>query len=549
MSRIDMDLSTIAMIVRESEKPEWINFLYDTLQHRFNENFFVPMNQKLVWDKDQLIADIDYYSETFETVYDELSPAFIVIPLFTHDKYQFLVYDVLRSILVRFEPFALLDSKADFHLDTELEKFANTAFNYIATDMDSKVKYNHTIIPNFSGKDLQGKAYEMYKDVFDKELDTYTIWEFIFVYIRLEKESILLHELYYKYFYSKLNYPKILFNILKHILRLYEDRGFNENIDILKFYPSKENLISTIYDEHELHSLTKHLGRYTWLSIEYLLLMITFQENCILMPSVEDQINDLFMESKDSRSIEWVTGTNGGILLIPMIFKKNIEKFIDYINDCYNRGDSVRFIIISLLIESGKYPLEKLVKDSIPVYRDLESIHANLLVFDTVKCTLERFDPHGKTLDEFNAEELDKQLYIVGEQLFSDILYEKKKDLSFITSAQICPRGPQRIESNSEFLDMSMMNFYKKHNISRMGFCTVWEFLYAYLRLKFPDLSPEEIHKLFLVNPKYDNWEIILQVSRFLYDIYVTYVTAKDSIERLDALVEGSKKLSDILFY
>ena len=117
-------------------------------------------------------------------------------------------------------------------------------------------------------------------------------------------------------------------------------------------------------------------------------------------------------------------------------------------------------------------------------YRDYgepknNALHANILIYDNITKTVERFDPHGYyTEKEFSPEQLDEKI----EQIFNYLTDNKAKYQSTIG---YCPsKGPQVLEAIS-----ILENGIPFDNQT----CTVWSLLYADTRLSNPQLSQGEV--------------------------------------------------------
>lgn len=101
------------------------------------------------------------------------------------------------------------------------------------------------------------------------------------------------------------------------------------------------------------------------------------------------------------------------------------------------------------------------------------SAHANILIYDTKKNTLELFDPHGsKTMDKFKP----IQVRILIKIIFDEI----SPDITFLQSYEINPFvGLQTVQTDEK---LKMTN-----EIS--GYCAAWSFFYFQMRIANPDLS------------------------------------------------------------
>jgi len=143
----------------------------------------------------------------------------------------------------------------------------------------------------------------------------------------------------------------------------------------------------------------------------------------------------------------------------------NNEKFMNRYNWCLN-NKNIRFIVTSL----GLYDrYDCSVKDK-------EQGHANILIHDKKKQTIERFEPNG-VVEGNNWFEQDK----LDTELKSFFMVENNFNIKeYLYPINICPKeGFQAIQSdedisNSDYLD---------------GYCIIWSHFYLYLRLEFPDID------------------------------------------------------------
>lgn len=140
---------------------------------------------------------------------------------------------------------------------------------------------------------------------------------------------------------------------------------------------------------------------------------------------------------------------------------------------------------------------------SITIFIDDEyySAHANMLIFDIEKRTIERFEPHG----EFIIEGID----VVDNELRS---FASEIGYRYIPTLDFCPiNGPQYAEV-----------YMRERGIQPPtgGFCAAFSLLYMHLRILHPDLSREHIINLIMEGGYERTYERILRYAR-LISIYV----------------------------
>jgi hypothetical protein len=148
----------------------------------------------------------------------------------------------------------------------------------------------------------------------------------------------------------------------------------------------------------------------------------------------------------------------------------NDTEFMKMYDRCLT-NTSIRFIVISLGLYD-RYDCST---------RDEEQGHANILIHDKEKRTIERFEPNGviEGGDWFEYEKLDKEL----KKFF--IVKNNFNIKEYLYPTNICPReGPQAIQSSEEVNENS--NYLD-------GYCIVWSHFYLYLRLEFPDIPQMDL--------------------------------------------------------
>jgi len=105
-------------------------------------------------------------------------------------------------------------------------------------------------------------------------------------------------------------------------------------------------------------------------------------------------------------------------------------------------------------------------------------VHANIIIYDKKTHTLERFDPYEVFTENVQDERLDLQLqelFIEIDPQFSE--YVAPPDISFFEKFGL------QLEQKSEHLDP-------------LGYCQPWTFIYAQLRLSYPNIVPECIPQI-----------------------------------------------------
>ena len=145
--------------------------------------------------------------------------------------------------------------------------------------------------------------------------------------------------------------------------------------------------------------------------------------------------------------------------------RKEVEissKLIDELNTCL-QDDSVRFIIISLGLMCESYG------------------HANMLIYDKTHKEMERFEPHGSSINKTMCYGLNTIIDGLLENRLRQLIPDMKK---YYEPESFCPYlGPQKEESRLIATPGSDKGG---------GYCAAWSIWYADVRLSNPDSKREE---------------------------------------------------------
>ena len=151
--------------------------------------------------------------------------------------------------------------------------------------------------------------------------------------------------------------------------------------------------------------------------------------------------------------IHWTCVEKDRMLLFPENFQENFYK-------CKSKK---RFIIIPIWLYQNKCGKDK---DS----------HSNMMIYDSKYETLEHFEPYG------SSNSYDRNLF--EQEIFREFV-ETGMVKKYLPNNKLCPYiGPQSKESS------------EKPRRIHHGFCTIWSFWYADLRLSFPDIDPKKLLKM-----------------------------------------------------
>ena len=158
------------------------------------------------------------------------------------------------------------------------------------------------------------------------------------------------------------------------------------------------------------------------------------------------------------------------IPIYKIIYPGNLkeESFFNNIQECINMKK--RFIILPLTI--------------VPPSCDVGNSHSNIILFDTNKKTVERFETYGGKI-------------LFGDKYFNnfDNLFEKKiiKHIKYkyLRPKDICPlKGFQLLEEDNISLGLA-----SKRKGDPFGFCAAWSFWYADLRMTYPDIEQKKLQQ------------------------------------------------------
>jgi hypothetical protein len=240
-----------------------------------------------------------------------------------------------------------------------------------------------------------------------------------------------------------------------------------------------------------------------WLNIvQLVILMGKYQDQCIFMPVnlTPTEINESDF-SMNNFELLWENNT-----LYPPL-KLGQEKWVDLLRDC--ALNSTRFVVMPLAMYNYSE------KDT-----NLHA-HENILIYDKSSRILERYEPNGKkTPSVFNPKELDKAL----QNEFSKIF---ETPIQILGPEEFCPtQGLQYIE-----------NLTKKtyNNPLKQGTCSLWSFVYVDYRLKYPDLSRDNIHD-----------KIYRDITSNNTDLYEFIVNYLNSILNLSQIIKNAKSEEEI---
>ena len=130
--------------------------------------------------------------------------------------------------------------------------------------------------------------------------------------------------------------------------------------------------------------------------------------------------------------------------------------------------------------------------------------HANILIYRKKLNQIEHFEPHGSNfamnkMDIYNKI-IERWMKVFVSQLNSNLKNEKKPEVKFINSSEVCPRihGLQNLESWS--------NLTKIADVEPGGYCVAWSLFFTELCLKNPETTSSELmNYIFNILSRMDN--------------------------------------------
>lgn len=160
-------------------------------------------------------------------------------------------------------------------------------------------------------------------------------------------------------------------------------------------------------------------------------------------------------------------------------------------------------------------------------YSCKESGHANYMIYDNKKKTLERFEPYGKMVDiPYNQKDCfinDIDNMLIKEFSKKGLLNKYYKPSSFIPD-----NGFQTIQENEDIMD----------DIDPEGYCSAWSLFYCDLRMTNPDISNEDIinYAIKYIDDNKESFtdfirtyaDYLVSMSDKLYSNYITSLKSKN---------------------
>ena len=154
------------------------------------------------------------------------------------------------------------------------------------------------------------------------------------------------------------------------------------------------------------------------------------------------------------------------------------------------------------------------------------STHANIILYDKVNNTLERFEPYG-VIPYLEPDKLDKFIEEIGRKYINE-------NLTYLS--------PKNLFGSLGFQTISNDNRQEVRQLSSpIGYCLAWTFWYVEMRISNPDTPP----KVLLENAK----NIIIGSANGISSdkLFITFI--KDYASQLDKMKNEFMKLAGIDIY
>ena len=252
----------------------------------------------------------------------------------------------------------------------------------------------------------------------------------------------------------------------------------------------------------------------------------------LIFPSSEKnyfkQIENYILEFNNSNSIK----TN--LTKKQKLNKKSISKKI--INKKSNSKKIIKNNLKPKKLDKKRFVL-------MPIYLgsedcDVSKGHFNIMIFDILNKTIERFEPYGSSLKQSEHKLFDKLL----EKTFNKYLIKYGKIKVIVPDLLMNKKSFQTIEEDE--VEQGISN---RRLSDPGGFCGVWGIWFINLRLKFPNLETKILLQKAekLIKNKYNFRKFIRNYSQFLIQERKKMLGGK-SIQDLDDF-QLSKKIIKLI--
>ena len=157
--------------------------------------------------------------------------------------------------------------------------------------------------------------------------------------------------------------------------------------------------------------------------------------------------------------------------------------------------------------------------------------HANMLIFNTERNELERFEPHGvatqtedKDKENLDSEKINTEIINKIVKPMNKILKKvDMKELTFVPPNEVCPKGYNGFQE-WESLEPQKSGVHKDLNveiIDQDGYCMAWSLFYGDMRIKFPKLPADKLVEISMKEITTNPTKLrafIRGITKFYYD-------------------------------
>jgi hypothetical protein len=191
-----------------------------------------------------------------------------------------------------------------------------------------------------------------------------------------------------------------------------------------------------------------------------------------------------------------------------------------YIDDMCNYKSE--FIVMPLTLNSVIIDEDNSIidEDNLDKIQYKKIGHSNMLIYNKTLNELERFEPHGKTSRTterlYNNQLLDeKLLQFAKEKIDENCTYVSP--MNYCLDVGIQAEIEREVKINNEDKQL-------------IGLCTIWTFIYANERLKYPEKSRDEIVRMISDNKgHYKNQA--LEIIKFIKEAYISLSSTRTEEE------------------